>query len=34
MAGTTTNISIRMDADLKARADVLFIRWRKRKKHT
>ena len=24
MAGTTTNISIRMDADLKAQADALF----------
>lgn len=24
MAGNTTNISIRMDADLKARADALF----------
>ena len=24
MAGTTTNISIRMDADLKAQADELF----------
>ena len=24
MAGTTTNISIRMDAELKAQADVLF----------
>lgn len=24
MAGTTTNISIRMDADLKKQADVLF----------
>mgnify|MGYP000898804200 FL=1 len=24
MAGTTTNISIRMDSDLKAQADVLF----------
>ncbi len=24
MAGTTTNISIRMDADLKAQADTLF----------
>ncbi|MCQ2555064.1 MAG: type II toxin-antitoxin system RelB/DinJ family antitoxin [Clostridia bacterium] len=24
MANTTTNISIRMDADLKAKADVLF----------
>lgn len=24
MAGTTTNISIRMDADLKAEADALF----------
>lgn len=24
MAGTTTNISIRMDSDLKARADTLF----------
>lgn len=24
MAGTTTNISIRMDADLKKRADILF----------
>ena len=24
MAGNTTNISIRMDADLKAQADVLF----------
>jgi len=24
MAGTTTNISIRMDSDLKARADALF----------
>lgn len=25
MAGTTTNISIRMDADLKAQADALFV---------
>ena len=24
MAGTTTNISIRMDSDLKAQADALF----------
>ena len=26
MAGNTTNISIRMDADLKAQADALFAR--------
>ena len=26
MAGSTTNISIRMDADLKAQADAIFVR--------